>query len=271
MALLHHDLLTAPGADPRRWLFVVAGIYGAGRNWNRVSRSLLEVRTDWGVVSVDLRGHGSSPRMEPPHTLEACVEDLWALATTLPHRPEGILGHSFGGKVALLYGDEPEHGVVTTWVVDSTPDARSPGGSAWGMLEVLRDAPGPFSTRDDGIAAVRAHGYPEPVARWMGTNLVARGDRFEWRLDPDQMEALLRDFFSTDAWPAVEGAHGPAVHLIQATESSILTPEAAQRIQTAGLTAGRAHLHRVEGGHWLNADSPQALVALLEEGLPRGT
>lgn len=260
--------MTAPGAGPRRWLFVLAGIYGAGRNWNVVSRALVRARPEWGVVAVDLRGHGSSPPMDPPHTLEACVGDLDALAEALPTRPEAILGHSFGGKVALLYGDDPDHGVRSTWVVDSTPEAREPEGGAWKMLEVLRDSPGPFESRDEAIAAVAAHGYPRPVALWMGTNVVARDGSYSWRLDPDQMEALLRDFFRTDAWSAVEGAHGPDVHLIQATESSILTPEAVSRIETAGLTSGRAHLHRVEGGHWLNADNPDALVELLVEGLP---
>lgn len=268
MTLLHHDLLTAPGADPHRWLFVLAGIYGAGRNWNGVSRAVVRARPDWGVVAVDLRGHGSSPAMDPPHTLAACAADLEALTTSLPNRPEAILGHSFGGKVALVYGDEPDHGILSTWVVDSTPDSGSPRGSAWGMLEVLRGAPGPFKTRDEGIAAVEGRGYGTPVARWMGTNLVQGEAGFRWRLDPDQMESLLGDFFATDAWPALEGAHGPDVHMIQATESSILTPEAADRIESAGLTSGRVHLHRVEGGHWLNADNPTALVELLTRGLP---
>lgn len=102
----------------------------------------------------------------------------------------------------------------------------------------------------------------------MGTNLVAHEAGFEWRLDPDQMEGLLESFFATDAWPALEGAHGPDVHLIRASESSILTPEAVDRIDDAGLTNSRVHLHHVDGGHWLNADNPQALVALLKGGLP---
>ena len=80
MPLLHHDIMTAPEAAPTRWLFVLAGIYGAGRNWNVVSRAVVRARPEWGVVAVDLRGHGSSPPMEPPHTLEACVADLDALA-----------------------------------------------------------------------------------------------------------------------------------------------------------------------------------------------
>lgn len=268
MPLLHHDLLTAPGTDPDRWLFVASGIYGVGRNWNRVSRDLVRERPDWGVVSVDLRGHGSSPAMDPPHTLEACVADLAALAAALPRAPEGILGHSFGGKVALLYGDEPAHGIRTTWVVDSTPGTRVEGGSVWRMLDVLRDSPGPFAARSDGVEAVVAHGYSEPVARWMATNLVPGEDGLVWRLDPDQMEALLEAFFTTDAWSAVEHPHGPDLHFVQATESRVLSPEAVARLEHAGLSTGRVHLHPVEGGHWLNGDNPEAVVRLLVERLP---
>ena len=269
MPLLHHDLITAPDASPERWLFLLHGIYGAGRNWNAVSRAVVRARPDWGVVAVDLRGHGASPTLSPPHTLQACVDDLDTLAEALEVRPQGILGHSFGGKVALLYGDDPAHGIRETWVVDSTPDAREPDGSAWAMLRVLREAPGPFASRGEAVEAVVDRGYALPVGRWMATNLDPDGDVFRWRLDADQMEALLRDFFRIDAWPAVEGAHGPRIHLIQATDSSILTPEAVARAENAGHATGRVEVHRVEGGHWLNADNPDALVALLSEELGR--
>lgn len=239
------------------------GIFGAGRNWNAVCRRVAEARPGWGFVPVDLRGHGQSPRFDPPHTLESCVADLDALARRLPARPGAIIGHSFGGKVALLYGDDPGHEVRQTWVVDSTPDMRDPSGSAWQMLQVLRSAPGPFVDRNAGVEAVMAHGYDRPVAQWMSTNLMPGEHGLVWRLDPDQMEALLRDFFATDAWPAVEGAHGPEVHMIRATGSSILDADGCHRVEAAALNTGRAHLHHVEGGHWLNADNPDALVRLL--------
>lgn len=266
---LHVERIAAPDARPDRWAFVLHGIYGAGRNWNSVFRRLVESRSDWGFYPVDLRGHGQSPALASPHTLEACVRDLSVLASTLDPAPTVIVGHSFGGKVALLYGDEAEHDVVQTWVVDSTPDAREPAGSAWGMLRVLREAPGPFADREAGIQAVRDHGYAEPVARWMSTNLVPRGDAFEWRLDPDQMEALLRDFFRTDAWPAVEHPYGPELHFIRGSESGILDEEARLRLTSTGLGTDRVHLHTLEGGHWLNADNPDGLVRLFAEHLPR--
>lgn len=265
---LYSEPVQAPGAEPRHWAFLLHGIYGAGRNWNAVLRRLVERRPDWGVIAVDLRGHGQSPPLQPPHELSACVADLDRLAHTLPHRPEAIIGHSFGGKVALLYGDEPAHGIRQTWVVDSTPDARSPTGSAWRMLEVLRRCPGPFAIREAGVEAVLSQGHAHPVARWMTTNLVPGDGGFRWRLDADQMEALLRDFFRTDAWPAVEHPHGPDLHFIRATESALLDEEACHRLEASGLVTGRVHVHHVEGGHWLNADNPAALVELMARELP---
>lgn len=266
--LLHHDRLRARDAEPRRWALVLHGIYGAGRNWNAVFRRVVEVRPDWGFVAVDLRGHGRSPTLEPPHTLEACAADLDRLADALALRPSAVVGHSFGGKVALLYGDDPDHGVDQVWVVDSTPEASPPTGSVWRMVEMMRDAAGPFETREAGMEAVRAYGYPEPVARWMTTNLVPVEGGFAWRLDPDQMEALLEDFFRTDAWPAVERAQGPEIRFIRGTDSRVLSEEGCHRVRAAGLASHRVHLHDVEGGHWLNADNPEALVELFREHLP---
>jgi hypothetical protein len=171
--------------------------------------------------------------------------------------------------VALLYADEPEHGVEQCWVVDSTPATGEAKGSAWGMIQVLRRHPGPFPTRDAGVQAVRDEGYPMAVARWMGTNLrpTPSGDELEWRLDPDQMEAMLEDFFQVDAWETLEHPHGPEIHVLKATESKVLDPQATLRMESAALNTGRIHIHEIVGGHWLNADNPDALVAHFVEHL----
>lgn len=278
MPILAHDRITAPGADPQRWMFFLHGIYGAGRNWSSVARRFVRARPEWGAVMIDLRLHGDSQGFPPPHTLEACVDDLKRLALEAGPEPDAVLGHSFGGKVALLYlrdaaSNRGDVGPVRVpdriWVVDSTPAEREPEGSAWTMLAVLRRNPGPFEDRSQGIAAVEAAGFPNPVAQWMATNLVPTedGEEMVWRLDADDMEALLRDFFDTDAWPVLEDPPGSAeVHVIKAEDSSVLPWDACERVQQAGeRTGGRVHLHRVPGGHWVNADAPDALQALLVE------
>ena len=279
--VLAHDRIVAPDADPERWILVLHGIYGAGRNWASVARRLVRSRPDWGAMLVDLRLHGDSRGFEPPHTIEACAEDVRRLVERTGIDAAAILGHSFGGKVALAYVRDAEKPVGeiapvapprSVWVVDSTPSARVPDGSAWAMLEVLRRAPGPFVDRAEGVAAVESAGFPNPVAQWMATNLVpsAVGNELVWRLDPDDMEALLRDFFDTDVWAVLESPpEGTRVHVIKARESSVLDEDAVARVEAAArVTGGRTALHEVSGGHWVNADDPQRLHELLVEHLP---
>jgi pimeloyl-ACP methyl ester carboxylesterase len=269
--ILHTDPVRAPGTEPDRWILFLAGIYGAGRNWGSVARRLVADRPDWGVVMVDLRGHGQSPTPPPPHDLHAVTDDLSATVRDLALPVRAMLGHSFGGKVSLLYALDHAPPLEQVWVVDSTPEARTPDGSAWGMLRVLREHPGPFPDRATAIAAVESAGYANAVAQWMSTNVVpGEDDTYRWRIDADVMEELLMDFFRTEAWDTLE--HPPTgldVHLIKATEGRVLEGEGLARVkEAAAARPDRVHLHEVEGGHWLNADNPDELHRLLVEWLP---
>lgn len=249
------------GASPDRWLIVLHGIYGAGRNWGSVARAVVERRPEWGVLLVDLRQHGGSRGVSGPHTLEAAAGDLTDIDA--PGPVHAVLGHSFGGKVALLYArDQPS--VEQAWIVDSTPDSREPSGSAWAMLRILRTMPDRFEERDEAVEALVAEGVSRPIALWMTTNLEHTDGGYEWRIDFDDMEALLRDFFQADLWDGVENPReGLDLHFIRATESSILDDDARARLRGAAEATGRVWLHEVDGGHWLNADNPDALVELL--------
>ncbi len=260
MAALSTRTVTADGQAPDQWLAVLHGIYGAGRNWGSVARSLVEARPEWGALLVDLRQHGDSTGFEPPHTLERTAGDLDGLETS-PIR--AVLGHSFGGKIALIRGrDDPA--VEQVWVVDSTPEAREPEGSAWQMLRVLRSLPARFDDRECAVDALAEHGIDRPVALWMTTNLERTDDGFRWRIDLDDMEALLTDFFETDLWDVVESPReGLELHFIRATRSPVMSAETLGRIRKAGTRTGRVFVHDVVGGHWLNADNPDAVVALM--------
>lgn len=265
--ILNHELLTVPGATPQRRLFVLHGIFGTGRNWSTLVRRLLRERPDWGAVLVDLREHGGSTGFEPPHTLEAAAGDLSALVGSLGVRSDAVLGHSFGGKVALLYGQQAPGAVDELWIIDSTPEARPPGGSAAAMLRIVRGHPGPFPSRDEAVQALVAEGVQLGIAQWMATNLELVEGEYRWRLDFDALGELLQDFFHTDLWDFVEAPTGPRVHFVRAESASVLSEEAAARIEAAGRDHGRVFLHHVAGGHWLNVDNPAGLVRLLAEHL----
>ncbi len=249
------------------------GIFGAGRNWRSIASRIVRARPPWGAVLIDLRMHGESQGFEPPHTLDACAADLKALAegTALP--PAAVLGHSFGGKVALSYlsrastGDELPHQV---WIMDSPPSARDAVGDAERMLGTVRSLPSRFSSRAAAIDDVRQAGFPDRVANWMSANLARSEEGYGWKLDFDALELLLHDFFRLDMWPIVEDPPaGTELHFVKATRSNVMTEGEAERIRVIG-RARPVHLHEVEGGHWLNADNPDAVLSLLERHLPAG-
>ncbi|MGH7482966.1 MAG: alpha/beta fold hydrolase [Longimicrobiales bacterium] len=269
--MLNSEVVTPRGGEPERWVYVLHGIFGAGRNWGTVARALVERRPDLGAVLVDLREHGGSRGFAPPHTIEAAAADLRELESASDRPVAVMLGHSFGGKVALGYVRDPGPALERVWIVDSTPSPRDePAGSAWEMLRIIRALPDRFESRDTLIEALVERGVERPVAQWMATNL-ERGDdgsAMVWRFDLDAIEALLRDFFRADLWDVVEAPPpGVALHFVKATRSSVLDARAVERIERAGVTRGSVVLHPIEGGHWLNVDNPDALVGLLEEAI----
>ncbi|CAN5815189.1 alpha/beta fold hydrolase [soil metagenome] len=267
--ILNHSRVTASDREPERWLLVLHGIYGTGRNWGTIVRRLVEARPEWGALLVDLRLHGGSQGFEPPHTLAASAADVDALVEHLDFNAAAVLGHSFGGKVALMYARQHPEGLRQVWVMDSTPAVREPSGSAWRMIEAARSLPEEFGSRQEAIEGIERHGYSTGVAQWMAMNLQPAEGRYRWRLDFDGVEQMLRDFFRTDLWEVVEQPpEGVELHFVKATQSSTLDDEAAAQVEAAGRENGRVFLHPVEGGHWINTDNPEAVIELLVATLP---
>ena len=267
--------VTAPGdagASTLR-LMMLHGIYGRGRNWMTMAREIAAARPEWRALLVDLRLHGDSPALDPPHTVDAAAGDVRAVidAESSNGAPvRALLGHSFGGKVTLAVAATPPESLRQIWVIDASPGTSTPRGSAWDMLTHVRALTPTFAARADAIAGLEKQGWPTGVASWMATNLKYVDGEFQWTLDFDAIETLLRSYFTTDMWHVIESPPPDMdIHVVKATQSNTVNEEACARITRAAEATGRVHLHRVEGSHWVHTDNPKALIALLSEFLPR--
>jgi esterase len=269
--MLHHARVVGEGQSPSRWMLMLHGIYGAGRNWATIARQLVEQRPEWGVLLVDLRLHGGSRDVPGPHTLEAAAADVGALMSGIGADASAVLGHSFGGKVALAFARDHGEGLQQVWVIDSTLELKEPQGSAWRVIDVVRSLPPEFGSREEFVAAFAEHGYDRGVGQWLAMNLERTEEgRLRWRLDWEGVEQMLRDYFRSDVWGVIEEPPaGVEVHIARATESNAIDSSDVARILEAGSHNGRTFLHQVPGGHWVNTESPGAIVDLLVEHLPR--
>jgi esterase len=249
------------------------GIYGRGRNWQGIARGVVAARAEYACWLVDLPYHGDSPPGRHGDTVDGLAADVvdWMESERLS--PDAILGHSYGGKVALALALRVRTARLQIWVIDSTPEIKEVSGSAWSMLDLVRRLPRRFNTREDAIEHLIEGGYSRGVAQWMASNLARVGDpstpgpAFEWRLDFGAMERLMRDFFQTDLWNIVESPPaGLDIHMVKASESSAISAHAVKRLEAA--SRERVHLHHASGGHWIHAESPQVIVELLVKHLP---
>lgn len=265
--MLHHERVPAQSGRPERSFLFLHGILGSGGNLRSLARKLVEAEPTWEAVLVDLRGHGRSPVGAPPHTLEACADDVVALASSLPLPARGVLGHSFGGKVAMVLAGRPALGLTHAVFVDSMPGAR-PGGrgseSTLAVIDVLAALPRTFSTRDAFVDQLVARGQPRTTAMWLAMSLRRGEAGLELSYDLGAIGALLDDYFARDLWPLLEGAHAERtrLHVVIGDRSPVFAPEDRARVEALA-REGRLRLDVLPAGHWVHVDDAEGLARAL--------
>jgi esterase len=212
MSQLSVATVTANDRTPERWIVFLHGILGSGANWRSFARQITQARPTWGALLVDLRLHGESQGLPPPHTVQAAARDIVeALPSVTPRVPVG--GHSFGGKVAIALAGElaateagPPRSLI---VVDSTPGARPDhrgSSNVRHIVELLTELPDHFEDRNAFTAWAEARGVTRPIAMWLAMNVrpVPNTTRFEFRLDIPAIRTMMDDYFHLDLWPLLE-------------------------------------------------------------------
>jgi pimeloyl-ACP methyl ester carboxylesterase len=266
-------LQTAPGATPTRWAWLLHGILGSGQNLRTVARRLAAADPSWGFVLPDLRNHGESVGAPPPHTVSACADDLFALSDSLGIRPRTAIGHSFGGKVALVWGARAERRgepVDHVWALDVPPGLvdipLAMQSEVVAVVQTLRTIPQPLPRRDTVVDLLTAGGFSPGLAQWMTTNLRATDAGFVWRFDLDGITEMLLDYASVDTWPwLLDPARRARVDVVRAERSDRWSEAELGRFE--GVPRLQLHVLR-DAGHWVHVDNLEGLLALLlEEGL----
>jgi esterase len=266
---------TSLESPPNQWLLFLHGILGTGNNWRGFARQIVERHPHIGACLVDLRLHGLSQQLPPPHTLEACARDLFAVCEQLPGSLVGISGHSFGGKVALLFASMWTQSQSSTlplvWILDSTPSDR-PDASGSEMvqrvLEHLYSLTFPMVSKQEFVERTQESGFDRGIAQWLAMNLVAREDGYHLRLDLPGIEALLLDYLHQNLWSLVGTLATPCLHFVIGERSSVWSSEdkAYLKEQQSKLDYLQSSI-LPDSGHWVHMDNPKALLALFFEDM----
>jgi lipase len=209
------DLLHVHRYGPTRppQILAVHGLTGHGRRWHTlVTRHLPE----FAVVAPDLIGHGRSP-WAAPWSIDANVDALAGLLDADADGSVVVVGHSFGGAVALNLAAARPDLVAALVLLD--PAVGLDGG--W-MRDVADDMfASPDYTDREEARADKANGSwgevdPEELDRELDEHLVdLPGGRVGWRIS---IPATL-SYWSELARPIRLPCDGIPVTLVRATRT----------------------------------------------------
>ena len=263
--MLHVERVEAPTEVPSKTFLFLHGILGSGANLRTIARRFVALCPSWSVVLVDLRGHGASPVGQGPHTLAACAADLEELSAGLAHPVRGILGHSFGGKVALAYAAGHRAELERLVVVDSMPGARAAGRgseSTLAVIEALKHVGPAHPNRDSFVDALVRLGVERSTAMWLAMSLKRTPEGFRVGFDLAAIDALLEDYFAVDLWPVLGLGSRQDTQLILGDLSPVFAAE--DRARCLALQEDlKLELVTLAAGHWVHVDDPNGLVKAL--------
>jgi lipase len=240
-----------------RPVLALHGVTGHGRRWTPLSAALPGVR----LLGVDLRGHGRSP-WAPPWHLEQHVADVLATLDALGLDRLPVLGHSFGGAIAVHLARTAPERVERLVLLDPAL-----GLDAQDMLETAEE------TRADERYPDREAARADRAERWEGIDaalveaeldehLVPDGDGWRYRYARSAVVAAWGEM----ARPALVPPRGTPTLLVPAGRADFVDP--------AWVEACRAELGddlvvtTVDAGHMVflerTADVAAAVAAFLD-------
>jgi pimeloyl-ACP methyl ester carboxylesterase len=176
-----------------------------------------------------------------------------------------LLGHSMGGKVAMIAAVAHGAAVERLIVADIAPVPYAP--HHLGHVQAMRelDLAG-IGRRSDADAAL-APTVPDPAERaFLLQNLIFENGEARWRLN---LEAIEHEMPRLVGFPALSSDHtydGPALFVVGG-RSNYLRPEHEPAIRHLFPNAEIAVVDNA--GHWLHAEQPAAFLAIIEAFLTR--
>ncbi|MBI5768184.1 MAG: alpha/beta fold hydrolase [Verrucomicrobia bacterium] len=172
VSLFHRDL----GGAGRPALVLLHGMLGSSRNWQSAGA---ELAAHFHVRAPDFRNHGASPHADEM-TYEVLLDDLLGWLEAQGIERATFVGHSMGGKVAMLLACRHPQLVERLVVVDIGPrDYFWPGHrqsfAAMNELDL-----GDLRSRAEAELRFEARVPSYPLRKFLTTNL-DRAESGEWR------------------------------------------------------------------------------------------
>ncbi len=256
------------GTAGRRVAFL-HGLFGQGRNWTQVAKALAGPDgTGARCLLVDLPDHGRSPWTEEFSYRTYAERVAATLEAAAPGEEWVLVGHSLGGKTAMVTTLLHPELVGYLVVVDIAPKDYGDLDRFRHYIAAMRALPlGELTSRGDAEERFAA-AEPDPGIRgFLLQNLRRHGSEWSWQANLDLFAADAEqgeDSHIADFPDLGRSWDGPVVWLA-GERSGYVRDEDTDAMRTL---FPRARLVTVKGAsHWVHTDAPEVVVETLRRVL----
>jgi len=237
------------------------GLFGQGRNWTQIGKALADRHR---VLLVDLPHHGRSGWHDDFDYLRIADQVAGLLD---PDDPVALVGHSLGGKVAMVLALRHPELVERLCVVDVSPVAYDHLSQFERYIGAMRGLDLDSLTQRGDADAALAEAVPDTTVRsFLLQNLRRDGDGWRWQVN---LEVLGEELPAIGDWPEHQLGGTPPyrgpVLWVAGARSDYITPAYAEAMDR-WFPANRLVTVK-EAGHWVHSEQPEVFVEILRRFL----
>lgn len=249
----------------RRWVFL-HGLMGFGLNWRKIVQNLEATER---VLTYDQRGHGKSIKPANGYSPEDFADDLYKIAQDLGWDRFILVGHSMGGRNALIFANKYPQMVERLVIEDIGPDSN-PDAPRY-FENMLGKIPTPFPSKQAAkdffmnqfLTISRSLGQPDTLGGYLYANLIETPDgKADWRFRKEAIVLTARQGRASDHWKELRRLNMPTL-IIRGERSEELPRAIYDRMLLANPNIQGIEISNA--GHWVHSDQPQEFLKALKD------
>jgi pimeloyl-ACP methyl ester carboxylesterase len=248
--------------DQGSWVVFCHGLFGQGKNWTQIAKVVAQ---EHRVLLLDMPQHGRSPWTQDFDYLDAADRVAAAVTEVAGDEAVSLVGHSMGGKIAMVLTLRHPAQVARLCVVDVAPVAYESAHEFDGYVAAMRGLDlASVHSRADADAAMVAAVPNSTVRGFLLQNLRRSPDGPGWSWQPN-LRVIGDRLDVITGWPADRLAglapyDGPVLWM-RGEHSDYVDHEA-----TDAMAALFPRVRRVTikgSGHWVHSERPDTFVSVL--------
>ena len=238
--------------NSNKYLLILHGLLGCADNWLPQGKIFSEY---FNVLIPDLRNHGNSFHNDSM-SYEDMANDILQLNNYLHLGQISIIGHSMGGKLAMLIALNNPNIIDKLIVIDIAPDKYITDAN-YKLLNILASIPmNEFKSRDE-IRNFIKHKVPNfrEVDLVMKNIKLNNQRKYEWKIN---LDALIKNINILADFPTLHKKFIKPVLFLRGEKSNHILPQHYDKIYNY---FPNAYIQTVSNaGHWVQVDNTDEFI-----------